>query len=187
MIFHVINRVLKSKYCDEVLIATTNRKSDDKLEDFSKQLGLRIFRGSTNSVLSRFYEASKCFGIDIIIRITADDPFKDPYIIDQLIDSLISNNYDYVCNNMPPTYPEGLDTEVFTFKTLEKCFRAAKYHYEMEHVTPYIRENKNLFSIWNLCSNIDLSKIRLTVDTKDDLFLLKKYMKLYALIMKILP
>ena len=115
---HVVLRVKKSKKIDEIILATTKKSEDDVLVDLCKKLKVLTFRGSEQNVLSRFYFAAKYFNANIIVRITADDPFKDPSIIDSVINKfIVHKKYDYVSNNMVPTFPLGLDVEVFSIDT----------------------------------------------------------------------
>ena len=94
-------------------------KVDDKIEEWCKENDIKCFRGDENNVLNRYYSAAKAFPSDYIVRITADDPFKEPSVIDEVVNTLINEKLDYVTNNFPPSFPEGLDCEAFTFQTLE--------------------------------------------------------------------
>ena len=94
-----------------------------------------VYRGSLNDVLARFYFASKKFRIKDIVRITSDCPLIDPMTIDKVCKIYSKNKYDYVSNTIKPTFPDGLDVEIFNFKTLEKTFKKFKSKYNREHVT----------------------------------------------------
>ncbi len=180
LLMHIINRVKYSQYIKDVIIATTTNKEDDKIEDFAKENNISIFRGSEDNVLDRFYQAAKKFNVDIIVRVTADDPFKDPKVIDKAIGIFIKECYDYVSNTIKPTYPEGIDIEVFSFKALEKAWNEANKISEKEHVTPYIWKNPNLFKTHNFEYKEDLSKLRWTIDYKEDYEFAKEvYKRLY--------
>ena len=175
---HDIERVRQSKYIDEIVIATTKFKEDDIiLKEVSKN-GAKVYRGSENDVLSRYYEAAKENKADVIVRITSDCPLIDPFIVDEVLNS----NYDLVTNaGVYPenrTYPRGLDVEVFSFDILKKSFQEAIEMYQREHVTPFIYENsKNIYYYKN---NIDYSKYRWTLDTEEDYKLIEIiYKKLY--------
>jgi len=177
---HVIIRAQKVKNCNQVILATTDKKEDGILEKIAKKLNILVYRGSENDVLDRFYQAAKKFKIDLIIRITADCPLLDPTIVERVIDFYLKGNYDYVSNVRPPTFPDGMDVEVFSFQALEKSWQEAKLPSEREHVTPYIAKNFQLFKIGNITANKDFSHLRLTVDEKKDLTLvIKIYEELY--------
>ena len=171
---HVIERCKKSS-ADEVIIATSINKENDIIEDFCKKNNITVFRGSEDDVLDRYYQTAKKHKADIIVRITADCPLIEPKIIDNLINEFKSGDYDYVSNTLERTYPRGLDTEVFSFKTLEKAHKLTKEKVNREHVTAFIYGNPSLFKIKNIPAegNIKRSDIRLTLDTKEDTEVLK--------------
>ena len=180
LLWHVIDRIKKSKHLQEVIIATTTNEGDNAIEDFAEEYNIKLLRGSEDNVLDRFYQAAKKFEIDVIIRVTADDPFKDPKVIDKAIDIFLKEGYDYVSNTVKPTYPEGIDIEVFSFSALEKAWKEADKISEKEHVTPYIWKNPNLFKSFNFEYKEDLSNLRWTIDYKEDYQFAKEiYERLY--------
>ncbi|MDD5433505.1 MAG: glycosyltransferase family protein [Candidatus Pacebacteria bacterium] len=178
---HVIFRLQKIKNPAKIILATTISKKDNILESIAKKNKIKVFRGSEEDVLDRYYQAAKQFDIDPIVRITADCPVLDWQVCDEVINFYLENQFDYVSNVRPPTFPDGLDVEVFSFAALEKSWQAAKLKSEREHVVPYIVNHPEIFKIGNLVRNgNDLSDLRLTLDEKDDLILLKKiYSALY--------
>jgi spore coat polysaccharide biosynthesis protein SpsF (cytidylyltransferase family) len=170
LLLHIIERVKRSEVLDDIIIATTRLSDDDVIEKIAKENHVPCFRGSTNDVLDRFFQAAKKYNATVIVRITADDPFKDPEIIDKHIRYLLEHpDLDYVSNTLRPTYPEGLDIEVFSFQALEKTWRSATLSSEHEHVTPFIWKNPDLFKSTNLEYETDLSGYRWTLDYNDDL------------------
>jgi len=174
LIWHVIERLKYSQKIDQIILATTNTKTDDELATWAEKEGVLLYRGSENNVLERYYSAAKLFSADIIVRITADDPFKDPKIIDKVIDKLIDEKLDFAYNNNPPTFPEGLDTEVFTFDALESAYFKSKDDYEREHVTQYFYRNKADFKQANYYNDNNFSDLRWTIDTELDYEMVKK-------------
>ncbi|BDR75919.1 glycosyltransferase family protein [Clostridium tetani] len=179
---HCIERVKQSKYIDDIVVATTIKEVDDIIEKEALGCGVKVFRGSENDVLSRYYYAAKEHGADVIIRITSDCPLIDPRILDEVTSFYLTNNYDIVTNAPNEeeyrTYPRGLDISIFSFKQLENTFMKATEKYHREHVTPYLYENlRNKYYYRN---KIDYSKYRLTLDTEEDWNLIRKiYMNLY--------
>lgn len=169
VLWHVVNRAEKSRYIEKIVIATTTNKEDDIVSSFCRKNGLDFFRGSENDVLDRFYQCAKEFKIETVVRITSDCPLHDPKVIDKVIYRYIKGGYDYISNIDPPTYPDGLDVEVFSFAALERTWRNAKLKSEREHVTSYIRKNKSLFKIGNVENEVDLSLHRWTLDQEEDL------------------
>lgn len=184
MLWHVINRVKTAKLVDKLLLATTTREEDKPVIEIAKGFGIESYAGSEEDVLDRFYQAARKCGADVIVRITADDPFKDPVIIDKMVEIFLknSNKTDYVSNTIKPTYPEGIDVEVFSFKALEKAWRESSYKFDREHVTTYIWRNPREFRLMNVENEKgDLSHLRWTVDTQRDLdFAREIYKKLYG-------
>jgi len=102
---------------------------------------------------------------DIVVRITADDPFKDPTLIDHIIDRLVADpQADYASNTLEPTYPEGLDVEVFTYHALSQAWMEAALPLERKHVTTYNWKNTQLFKVISVAQTPDLSHLRWTLD-----------------------
>lgn len=180
LIHHVVERLYPSKGINEIIISTTKSKSDDILENWCLKNNIKHYRGSESNVLKRYYNTALKYNSDIIVRVTADDPFKDFRIIDNAIKILKERKLDYVTNNLPVSFPEGLDVEVMTFEALQKSFFNSISNYEKEHVTQYIQRNQNSFKIFNIKNEIDLSNHRWTIDTiKDYEFVKEVYKHLY--------
>jgi spore coat polysaccharide biosynthesis protein SpsF (cytidylyltransferase family) len=177
-----IERIKRSKKIDQFIIATSDDESDRKIADLSKVTGMKCSRGSLNDVLARFYHAATPFQPKTIIRLTGDCPLVDPGLIDQCVDFYLEGNFDYVSNTIKPTYPDGLDVEVFKFSALKKAFQFAKLPSEREHVTPFIHQQPNHYPQGNYANEIDLSHLRWTVDEQEDYqFVSRVYEHLYPL------
>lgn len=183
----LLERVKHSKHIKETIIATTTNPKDDVLFDFCKQKNILVFRGSENDVLDRYYQTAKEFNADLIVRITSDCPLTDMHIVDRVIDTFLKGNYDYVSNIAPPTYPDGLDVYIFSFKALENAWKETKYtenpqtqsekddNYRREHVTPYFWQNPKTFKVGNVSQKEDLSqKHRWTLDYEEDYQFIKR-------------
>lgn len=164
----LLEQLKHSKFLKTIVVATTELKEDDQIIESLKHFDIPIFRGNSENVLDRFYECAKKFQFSTIVRLTADNPLIDPFIIDSVIDKFSSSTCDYLSNTHPRTFPQGNDVEVFSFNALEKSWLNAKKFYEKEHVTPFIYNNQNLFRIENFSNNIDFSNFRWTVDYLDD-------------------
>ena len=174
LLSHIIDRIKISKKVNKIIVATTNKKKDNPIVNLCNKKDIDYFRGSEEDVLDRYYKSAKKYNLnkdDTIIRITADCPVVDPYIMDEVIDLFEDENADYAWNNR--TYPDGLDVEVFSFGILKKAWKEAKTKYEREHVTPYIKENKEKFRQVCLEYKKNMSKYRWTVDEKKDLEVIK--------------
>lgn len=169
MIWHVINRTRKVKGVNKIILITTQKKDDKILLKIAKNNRIQSFVGDEKNVLNRHYQCALKYNADVIIRITGDCPLIDPKIVEKMLDFYIKHDYDYVTNTLVPTFPDGLDTEIFSFKILKKITNKAKLPSEREHVTSYIKNHLSEFQIFNYKNSKDLSKYRWTVDEKDDL------------------
>ena len=170
-LIHVFNRVSCSKKIDKVIIATTVQAVDDQVGEFCEKNNINCFRGAVEDVLDRYYRCGVYYGVsddDTIVRITADCPLIDPEIIDKVIDYYHENSFDYASNTLEPTFPDGLDLEVFTWKALVKAWKDANLLSEREHVTPYIKKNKMLFKLGCYTNITNLSSMRWTLDEIED-------------------
>lgn len=181
LIEHVVDRLKFAETVDEIVLATTTNPLDDKLCSWAEDFGTVVYRGSEHNVLNRYYEASRIVTADVIVRITADDPFKEPVIIDKAVRKLVTEKADFVCNNCPPSYPEGLDVEVFTKTALEIAEKESKSFFEREHVTQYFYHNPSIFKILNIANLENLSYLRWTIDTEVDFLMTQK---VYSLLYK---
>jgi len=182
VLWHVIERVKQAENIDQIIIATTTHKRDKIIFEKAKKWGVKAYQGSEEDVLARYYEAANKYDVDTVVRITSDCPLIDPHVIDEIVEYYNKNDYTLVTNAGSDlnnrTYPRGLDTEVFSFKVLEKAYKKGEEKYQREHVTPYIYENHE--DIFYYKNNKDLSNYRLTLDTKEDFELTKAlYDKLY--------
>ena len=170
MVQRVIERVKAATLLDKVILATTVEERDTQLANLARSLGTEVFRGSVDDVLDRYYQAANLFGADVVVRVTADCPLMDPSIIDRAVSTFLEGDCDYVSTAYPvSTFPDGLDTEVFSFEALEKAWEDASLKSEREHVTPYIWKNPQIFRLKRVVNSEDLSAMRWTVDEERDL------------------
>jgi spore coat polysaccharide biosynthesis protein SpsF len=177
---HIIERIRAARRVNGIVVATTAHAADDPIVTLAERLQTGVFRGSENNVLERFHGAAVHSGAEVIVRVTADDPFKDPEIIDHAVELRQSGSYDYCSNTLQPSYPEGNDTEVFTFVALHEAFTEARLGSEQEHVTPFIWKHPERFSLHNFSHKPDLSHLRWTIDYEKDLeFAREVYRRLY--------
>lgn len=166
----IYRRLSQSKRLNRIIVGTTVSAKDDELINFLEQQKIPFFRGSESDVLDRYYQISKAYQADVVVRITGDCPFIDSQIVDRIIDQYMDKQgtIAYASNVHPPTYPDGLDIEVFSEGALERAWQEAKWLSEREHVTPYIHKNTNLFSCVNVEYSNDLSNYRWTLDEQTD-------------------
>ena len=173
LLWHVVNRLKYATKIDDIIVATTVSEKDDKIEQWCKENNVYCFRGSEENVLNRYYSASEAFPSEYVVRITADDPFKEPKVIDAVITKLIEEGYDHVTNNLPPSFPEGLDCEAFKKSALDRSEKEAETAFEREHVTQYIYHHPEIFKIGNVSNPENLSYLRWTIDKDVDFEMVK--------------
>lgn len=180
MLFRQIERIQRAQLVERIVVATSLDSSDDLLFRLCKDHAIDCWRGNLNDVLDRFYHAAKIFKADHIVRLTGDCPLVDPELIDKVISEHLRFGCDYTSNILDISYPDGLDVEVFKFSALEKAWIQASSGSEREHVTPFIYDNPDKFTLHSVKSTEDLSCLRLTVDNLEDFNLVEKiYMALY--------
>ena len=167
MIELLLNRLKLSQRLDQVVLATSKDPQNKQLSDHVRKLGFEVFQGSESDVLKRYYDAARLYQADIVVRITGDCPLIDPMLVDEMLEVYSKTSAGYLSNVFPPTYPDGLDIEVFPFAALEQSNQLAREAREREHVTIYIRESEK-FVIENLSYKEDKSSERWTVDFPED-------------------
>lgn len=178
---HVIERVSISKEIDQIIIATTDKTTDDPIAEFCEKNNVSYFRGDEDDVLSRYHKAALAYYGDIIVRITSDCPLIDPNLIDSMLKFYKGNNFTFVTNAAVNhrTYPRGLDVEIFSKNELKRAYDGAIESSEREHVTPYIYKHCN--NIYYYESELDYSYHRWTLDTIEDFELISEvYRGLYV-------
>ncbi len=169
----VVRRLSRATLVHRVLVATTNLLADDAIVRECDYLGVPYFRGSEDDVLDRYYRAARAFGVEAVVRITSDCPLIDPEVVDQTVHAFHLQKVSYASNVFPRTYPRGLDTEVFTTTALSHAWRYSCEAYQREHVTPYLYEHPEIFPSTSIVSGQDCSQYRWTLDTSDDLKLIR--------------
>lgn len=169
-----IERLRRSKFADEIVIATTENETDQPIVNLCNQLNVAYFRGSEEDVLARYYGAATAHAADIVVRITSDCPVIDPKVCDEAIGWFLQHrhNCDYL---RLEKCPRGLDIEVLSYKVLKECFQEANEQPDREHVTTFIyRRHPEWYRIKYMNFPEDLSHHRWTVDTLEDFELVKR-------------
>ena len=175
----LIKRLNKSKELSKIIVATSKKKTNTKLVKHIQKLGFTCEIGSENDVLARYYKIAKKYKADIVVRITGDCPLIDASVVDEIIKKFKSINTDYISNTILPSYPDGLDTEVFTYSSLEKAYNNTNKSYDREHVTPFLKRS-NLIKKYNFKDKHDNSHLRWTVDDIDDFLAVSKVFKEFS-------
>ena len=165
----LIKRIKQSKLIDKIIIATSKKKIDEQIVNFCKKNKIDFFKGSESDVLKRYYDASKKFKIENIVRLTSDCPLIDINTLEKMIKKFEKYKLDFYSNTVPHPckFPDGSDIEIFNFKTLEKSHKEAFLPSDREHVTFYMWKYEK-FKIKRYNINKDLSNYRYTVDYLKD-------------------
>jgi glutamate-1-semialdehyde 2,1-aminomutase len=179
MIALLLARLSKAKNIDQIVLATSDDPKNQPLVEHVKALGYGIFQGSENDVLARFVQAARKYDADLVVRITGDCPLVDPEIVDACVAGFLEKGVDYFSNTLPPSFPDGLDVEVFSRTALEAANTESTSSYDHEHVTPFLR-NSPSFTKTGLENSEDLSSLRWTVDELSDLHVVEKVFQHFA-------
>ncbi len=177
MLERVIDRLERASSLSRIVVATTVEPRDDLLAEYVQAHDWMVYRGSELDVLDRYHGAARQVEADVIVRITSDCPLIDPEIIDALVQWYLrlEDEWAYVSNTQPKrTYPRGLDAEVFGCQALEIAWQEERDLSGREHVTPYLYRHPERFHVHNMILDHDLSHHRWTVDTPEDLALMRK-------------
>jgi len=167
MIELLLARLSRAKEVDQIVVATSIDQKNEPLAAHVEKLGYLCVRGSENDVLQRYLDAAHASSADIVVRVTGDCPLIDPEVVNEVIAHFKNLDVDYLSNVSPPTYPDGLDTEVFTVAALERAALESEDPFDHEHVTPYLRR-PGLFKSASVTHAEDLSGLRWTVDEPAD-------------------
>ena len=179
MIELLLARLSRAKKIDQIVLATSDDPKNQPLAEHVKVLGYGTFQGSENDVLDRFVQAARKYDADLVVRITGDCPLVDPEIVDACVSGFSEKGVDYFSNVDPPTYPDGLDVEVFTRTALELANKESTDSFEHEHVTTYLR-NSSHFIRAGMKNAEDFSNLRWTVDESTDLQVVKNIFNHFA-------
>mgnify|MGYP005647246793 FL=1 len=187
MLDYSVNQLKHSKNSDKIIIATSNLKRDDLIEEHCKNLNIDYFRGDEQDVLDRHYQCAKKFSLSHIVRIPSDKPLIDPQIVDSIIEFFKGNDFDYVANFeiiqkdnsliFNSTYPSGTEVEIFSFNALEMAWKNAKTPDEREHVTPHFYLNRKNFKLKHIQQSENLSHFRWSLDYENDMHLIREIIK----------
>lgn len=175
-----LERVRRATSLDRVVVATSTDETDLPIAELCESLDVPCFRGDLNNVLARFLGAISEFNPEVVVRITADCPLISPSVIDSIVHSFFDSDCDYLSNTLDPTFPDGVDVEVVRVRALRALARLDTDIHEREHVTLGIYRRPEQFVVRNFTGDPDLSNLRWTVDSPEDLeFVRWVYTKLF--------
>ena len=172
VLVRMLERVVAARSRFQLVVATTERREDDGLAELARRFGVPVFRGHPTDLLDRHYRAAVAAAADVLVKIPSDCPLIDPAVVDAVIGEFLADqDYDYVGNLHPASWPDGNDVEVMSFAALELAWREARAPHEREHTTPFLWDQPERFRLGNVRweSGLDLSMThRFTLDYADD-------------------
>lgn len=176
MLHHLVNRLRAVPSIDEIVLATTTNATDDPLVVFAKADGLAVFRGSEQDVMARVIGAADYANAEVVVEITGDCPVIDPDLVEQTIRMFFHHDVEYVSNSLVRSYPDGMDTQVFSLKALKRSAQMTSDPLDREHVSRHMCQHPELFSRVHLIAppSLHWPELGLTLDEVADYQLLKK-------------
>lgn len=190
MLERQLGRLARCAEVDEIVLAVTTNASDAPLVELARRLGLRWYRGSEDDVLARYLGAAREAHAELVVRVTSDDPLIDATETDAVVAALRERRAtcDYASNNLEPHLPVGLDTEALWADVLERMARMARSAPAREHVTWFCHgERPDLFALHSVRRPFDAHDLRWTVDTADDLAMVRRLYEDLGLAERIVP
>jgi spore coat polysaccharide biosynthesis protein SpsF len=172
----LIERLKRSKTVDHIVIATTTNDADDVLVELGNKLGVGVWRGSEEDVLTRVLGAAQSVKADLILEVTGDCPLIDWRHADYLAELFESGSYDYVANNMERSFPRGMDLQLFPTALLAEVAELTQDPYDHEHVSLYIYNHPEKYRLlnWKAEGKMHRPDVRVTLDTQEDYELLER-------------
>jgi len=176
MLARVVGRARRAQTVNRVIVATTTKPQDDPLAAYARRLPVDVFRGDEDDVLDRYYQASREYELDVVVRITSDCPLLDSGLLDTVVRAVVDagERVDFCSNTIERRYPRGLDVEVAPRATLDRLWRTARAPHYRAHVFPYVYEHPDEFVTRSVTDTIDRSFMRWTVDTEEDLMFVRE-------------
>lgn len=169
-----LERYRRASSLDSVAVATSTDLSDDPIARLADTLGIGCYRGPLDDVLGRILGAAREFGADHVVRIGGDCPFLEWRLVDRVVGAHLADGNDFTSNVFPPTYPDGLDMEVYSADCLARLDVEAELPSAREHISPFVAAHPDRYRIGNVESPRDLSHVRLTVDEPEDLEVVRR-------------
>ena len=182
MLHHLVARLRAAPSIDEIVLATTTNATDDPLVEFAKKEKIRVFRGSEADVMARVIGAAEFADADVIVEITGDCPIIDPDIVEQTIRMYKSHDAVYASNGIIRSYPDGMDTQVFGLKTLQRSAAMTNDPQDREHVSLHMCKHPELFPQVHLIAppSLHWPELGLTLDEPADYELIKRIIEYFG-------
>lgn len=177
VILHLIDTIKKNKKINKIVVATSNKKTDDKLIRYLKKVNILFYRGDLENVAERLCLAAKKYKAKKFMRISADSPLLDNAVINKAIQiNKIFPSYDLITNLYPRTFPKGQSVEIIKTSILEKNIKLMNKS-EREHVTKFFYTDKIKIKIKNFKRFKNFKFKNYCIDNKRDIKKIKKIMQ----------
>lgn len=152
----------------ELLVATSNQKSDDPLVKILKDHNIEYMRGDLDNVLDRFVKATEDMDDgDLVVRLTGDNPLVDGDFINEIVKFHVKHDHNYTRTLSPQDgFPYGVSAEVISVSALRSIANSNISEWHKEHVTIELTEKGNYALYTN--KGDDLSYLKVSIDTFDD-------------------
>lgn len=175
MLERMIERVRRVSLITDIIVATTTNPTDDPIADLARKLDVKVYRGDEHDVMRRVLEAAHMYAVDVIVELTGDCPVIDPEVVESVILAYDGDEVDYCSNTLTRSYPIGMDTQVFSTGVLADAFLRTDDPCDREHVSRYIHRHPELYKLKGIVADDEryAPNLRLTLDTKEDLLLLR--------------
>ena len=169
-VLRLLDRLRRASTLDAIVLATTRQPADDALAEAVKVAGFDCYRGSEDDVLNRVVEAHRMMGSDVIVEVTGDCPLIDPVVIDLGVNTYLANDADVVANVVQPSYPQGVDVQVFSFAALAQIEATVHDSAVREHVSLFFYDHPERFRILHLAApdGYHAPDLRLQLDYPED-------------------
>lgn len=165
-----------------VYIATTTLPEDEAIVELAARLAVPCFQGAAQDVLGRYFATATYFNLSAIVRVTSDCPLIDGKLLGVEVARYVAaaDPQLYLSNGLVRSYPRGFDFEVFSYELLAEAHAHAHRAADREHVTPYLHQNRTgNVHLESVVRATDASRLRVTLDTPEDLQLLEQLIGRY--------
>lgn len=177
MIAWLVERLRACRTLSGIVLATSDDASDDPLAAYCAGAGVACRRGPLDDVAGRFLAVGRQMGADAVVRINGDSPLMDPAVVDQAARLWAAGSWDLVTNTQMRSFPKGMSVEVIRLAALERAHPGMTAD-EREHVTQCFYRRPDDFRIVNFSSGLGLAAVQMSVDTPEDLDLVRRMMRL---------
>ncbi|MBI2547966.1 NTP transferase domain-containing protein [Candidatus Woesearchaeota archaeon] len=178
LLWHVVERTSQVKGINEIVVLTSAEEKDNQLAKYCQDQKIACFRGSEQNVFERFYQAAQKYKPQIIVRLTADNPFIDPKLVEkglllhQKSHADITSTREMNGQKVIRYVPAGFSFDIINSATLLDLELSMLDPFEQEHVIPYFFNHRKRFSI-SLVKPEDITKDDIqqsfSIDTQNDL------------------